>query len=241
MFGWRARIGLISPGTSGIHTSALEMEMLAPDGVVFVSRFLEGPRSLGLDDLRAMLPQVGPAARAIAATPDVDLILAAGAPIVLGNGPDTIVRTITEASGLPATTNVDSVVAGLRRLGVNRVAVVTPYYPDEIVELVRAYLEGQGIEIVSLLGGSGVDFGRHKEVSAQQTYRSAKRAFLASDGAEALVIVGGGAPLHEIIGVLEQDIGAPVVANNFAALWNALAMAHVREPIEGYGTLLTCV
>lgn len=241
MFGWRARIGLISPGTSGVHTSALEMEMLAPDGVLFVSRFLDGPRSLGIDDLRAMLPQVGPAASAIAATPDVDLILAAGAPIVLGNGSDMIVRTITEASGLPATTNVASMVAGLRRLGLGRVAVVTPYYPDEIVGLVRAYLEGEGIEIVSLLGGSGVDFGRHKEVSPQQTYRTAKRAFLGAQGAEGLVIVGGGAPLHEIIGVLERDIGAPVVANNFAALWNALAMAHVREPIEGYGVLLTCV
>ncbi|HEY3522351.1 MAG TPA: hypothetical protein VGK63_01495, partial [Candidatus Limnocylindrales bacterium] len=99
----------------------------------------------------------------------------------------------------------------------------------------------EGIEIVSMLGGSGVDFGRHKEVSPQQTYRSAKRAFLAAKGAEALVIVGGGAPLHEVIGVLEQDIDAPVIANNFAALWNALAMAHVREPVEGYGVLLTCV
>jgi maleate isomerase len=241
MFGWRARIGLISPATSGVHTSALEMEMLAPEGVLFVSRFLDGPRSLGLDDLRAMLPQVAPAARAIAATPDVDLILAAGAPIVLANGSDTIIRTIADATGLPATTNVASIVAGLRRLGVGRVAVVTPYYPDEIVELVRAYLEAEAIEIVSVLGGSGVDFGSHKDVSPQQTYRNAKRAFLASDGAEALVIVGGGAPLHEVIGVLEQDIGAPVVANNFAALWNALAMAHVREPIEGYGSLLTCV
>jgi maleate cis-trans isomerase len=55
------------------------------------------------------------------------------------------------------------------------------------------------------------------------------------------VLVGGGAPLHEVIDVLETDIGKPVIANNFAALWNALAMAHVREPIEGYGVLLTCV
>ena len=91
------------------------------------------------------------------------------------------------------------------------------------------------------MGGANVDFGRHKEISQQQTYRSAKKAFLDTPGAEALVIVGGGAPLHEIIGTLETDIAAPVVANNFAALWNAIAMAHVREPIHGYGSLLTLV
>jgi maleate cis-trans isomerase len=241
MFGWRARIGLVSPGTSGVHTSALEMEMLAPEGVLFVSRFLDGPRSLGLDDLRAMLPQIGPAAQAIAATPDVDVVLAAGAPIVLANGPQRVIDTITEATGLPATTNVSSIVAGLRRLGLGRVVVVTPYYPDEVVELVREFLEAEGVEIVSMLGGSGVDFGRHKDVSPQQTYRSAKRAFLSAGNADGLVLVGGGAPLHEVIDVLETDIGKPVIANNFAALWNALAMAHVREPIEGYGVLLTCV
>jgi maleate cis-trans isomerase len=238
-FGWRARIGLVSPGTNGVHTSALEMEMLAPDGVLFVSRFLEGPRSLALDDQRAMLPQLAPAAKAIAETSDVDLILAAGAPVVLANDPASVIETITEATGLPATTNVSSLVAGLRRLGTCRVAVVMPYYPDEVVGLVLSFLEREGIEILSVLGGAGVEFRKHKELSQQATYRSAKRAFLSTPGAEALVIVGGGAPLHEVIGTLETDIGAPVVANNFASLWNVLTMASVREPIEGYGRLLT--
>lgn len=238
-FGWRARIGLISPGTSGIHTSALEMEMLTPDGVIFISRFLDGPRSLGLDDLRAMLPQIAPAAHAIAATPDVDVILVAGAPIVLANGSDGIIGAITKETGLPATTNVAAIVAGLRRLGIGRVAVHAPYYPAEIADLMRAHLVGAGIDVASVLDGSGVDFEGHKDVSPQDTYRKAKRAFLETGGAEGLVLVGGGAPLHDVIAVLERDIGAPVIANNFAALWHALVMAHVREPIEGYGVLLS--
>jgi maleate isomerase len=238
-FGWRARIGLISPGTTGIHTSALEMEMLAPDGVVFISKFLDGPRSLGLDDLRAMLPQVAPAARELGTVDGLDLVLMAGAPVVLANRPAEVVELLERETRLPATTNVSAIVAGLRRLGIGRVVVVTPYYPDEIVELVRAFLEGEGIEILSMVGGGEVEFRRHKELSQQGTYRTAKRAFLATPGAEGLVIVGGGAPLHDVIGVLETDIGRPVIANNFASLWHVLTLASVRQPIPGYGSLLT--
>jgi hypothetical protein len=31
-----------------------------------------------------------------------------------------------------------------------------------------------------------------------------------------------------------------VVAANFAGLWSALTLANVRQPIRGYGRLLTC-
>lgn len=239
MFGWRARIGLVSPGTSGIHTTAIELEMLAPEGVLLVSRFLDGPRSLALADLRAMQPQIESAARELAALEHLDVILVAGAPIVLANGSAAIIAMIEKATGRPATTNVAAIAHGLRRLGVARVVLVTPYYPQEVVDLVQAFLEGEGIEIVSLVGGPSVDFGRHKDISPQQTYRTAKQAILAAPSAEGLVIVGGGAPLHEVIGVLETDTGKPVVANNFAAMWDALTLANVREPIPGYGRLLT--
>jgi maleate isomerase len=240
MFGWRARIGLLSPGTSGIHTTAIEMEMLAPEGVLFVGKFLDGPRSLTVPDLRAMEPQVEPAAKELAKTDGLDLILVAGAPIVLALGPKHVIATVEAASGLPATTNVTGIVNGLRRLDARKVVVVTPYYPPEIVDLLREYLESEGVEILSLLGGGDVDFGRHKELSQQATYRSAKRAFFKAGGADALVVVGGGAPFHEVIGALETDIGKPVVASNFASLWNVLTLANVRQPIPGYGKLLTC-
>ncbi len=57
--------------------------------------------------------------------------------------------------------------------------------------------------------------------------------------ADGLLIAGGGTPVYEIVEALEMDIGKPVVAHNFAAAWNALSMAHVRQPIRGYGRLLT--
>lgn len=240
MFGWRARIGFISPTPGGVPTSLVEMEMVAPEGVAFVPYFLDGPASLDLDVLTAMGPQVESATKAITAKGGIDLVLMGGAPVVLANGPDECVRRMEQAGGVPATTNVHGLVNGLRRLGASRVVVVAPYYPDHLMDMVRSHLESSGLELLTVLGGAGVDFRKHKEHRPEDTYRKAKAAMLAAPEAEALVLVGGGAPTHTILQILETDIGRPVVANNLASLWNALTMVSVRQPISGYGTLLTC-
>ena len=135
MFGWRARIGFISPAPGGPPTSLLEMQEAAPDGVVFIARLLDGPASLELEDLRAMEPQIGTVAAALANKNDLDLILMAGAPIVLANGSDAMIEAMTAASGVPSTTNIAAIVNAIRRLGLGRVTVLSPYYPQHLVDL----------------------------------------------------------------------------------------------------------
>lgn len=239
MFGWRARIGFISPGTSAIHTSALEMEMAAPEGVLLVSKFLNGPKSVSPEHCREMFPQIDPAARALVSKSEIDVMVMGGAPLCLAIGPEKVKEALESATGLPSTTNVEGIVNGLRRLGLQRITVLTPYYKEDMAALVREYLEGAGIEIVALSTGA-VEFGTHKDRPQEMNYRLAKKAFLDGPPSDGLVIVGGGTPLHKVIETLETDIGKPVVANNFASLWGALTLANVRTPITGYGKLLTC-
>jgi maleate isomerase len=239
MFGWRARIGFISPAPGGPPTSLLEMQEAAPDGVVFIARSLEGPASLELADLIAMAPQIGASAAALAKKNDLDLVLMAGAPIVLANGPDEMIRVMTEASGVQATTNIAGIVNAIQRLGLGRVTVLSPYYPQHLVDLFERHLTDNGIAF-HMIGAGDVPFGSHKDQPAEQSYRRAKQAFLGAPPSDGLVILGGGTPLQSIIGVLETDIGKPVIANNQANLWNALTMVSVREPVPGLGVLLTC-
>lgn len=240
MFGWRARIGFISPNPGGLPGSLLEMERIAPDGVAFLTRYIDGPRSLGTQDLLDVWPQIEPLAKSLVKKAELDIILMAGAPLVLANGPDRVAKLLHEATGLPSTTNVAGLVNGMRRLDMHKVVVVTPYYPQTTVELVKSYLHETGFEIVALVGGEGT-LGTMHELSQEATYRMAKKAMLANRSADGLVIVGGGAPLYDVIEILETDTGKPVVANNFASLWNALDLANVRQPIRGYGKLLTCL
>jgi maleate cis-trans isomerase len=239
MFGWRATIGFISPNPGGLPGSLLEMERLAPEGVAFLTRYLDGPKSLATPDLTEILPQIEPRARSLVRKATIDIVLMAGAPVVLANGPDRVAQILHEATGVPATTNVAGLVNGMRRLDMQKVVVVTPYYPESAVALVRDYLAETGFEIVAMVGGEGT-LGTMHELSQEATYRMAKKAMLANPSADGLVIVGGGAPLHDVIETIEVDTGKPVVANNFASLWNALALANVRTPIRGYGKLLTC-
>jgi maleate cis-trans isomerase len=239
MFGWRARIGFLSPSPGGPPTSLLEMQMAAPDGVAFISRNFVGPKSLGLEDLRAMAPQIAELSADLAAKTDLDVILTAGAPIVLANGPDEVIRVMHEATGVPATSNVAGIVKGIQRLDLARVVVVAPYYPQELVDLFEAHLRENGID-VHMAGTGEVAFGSHKDQPPEAAYRRAKKAFLGAPPADGLVLLGGGTPLQSIIGVLETDLSVPVIANNQANLWHALTLARVREPIHGLGRLLEC-
>ncbi len=239
MFGWRAKIGFISPNPGGLPGSLLEMERIAPEGVAFLPRFIDGPKSLLTPDLLAIFDQIEPLAKSLVKKADLDIILMAGAPLVLANGPDKITNLITQATGLPATTNVHGLVNGMRRLDMQKIVVVTPYYPEQTVGLVKSYLTEQGFDIVALVGGEGT-LGTMHELSQEGAYRMAKKAILANPSADGICLVGGGAPLYNVIETIETDTGKPVVSNNFASLWNALTLANVRQPIHGYGKLLTC-
>lgn len=240
LFGWRARIGFISPLRGRIHTSEIEMQMVAPEGVLIHSAYLDGPKSLGLEDLRAVLPQVAPAAQEVTGSTPMDVIVQGGAPVCLANGTHAIIDTITDATGVPATTVLNGLINGMRRLDMRKVVVVTPYYPDDLAELTRKFVEESGFDIAELVTGGDVEFAKHKEISPEGTYRLAKEAFLRAPRSDGLLLVGGGAPINTVLQTLETDIGKPVVASNFASAWNALTMASVREPIHGYGKLLTC-
>lgn len=239
MYGWRARIGCINPLRGDIPITAMEMEMAAPEGVIFNHTFLDGPHSLDPDHLRTMLPQLEPAARELISKTSMDLILMAGAPIVLANGADKVIELLEKATGLPATTNLTGIVRGLRRLDIQKVVVVCPYYSERMAEMVREFLVAAGFDIVSLVRGD-VPFGTLDEIPPHRTYRLAKGAFLEAPPADGLFLAGGGGPTSTILEALETDIAAPVVANNFASLWNCLDILHVRQPIKGYGKLLTC-
>jgi maleate isomerase len=240
MFGWRARIGGIHPRQGQLHTSMIEREKVMPEGVYLNGVFLDGPKSQAPEHLLEMFPQLEPAAREVAKI-GVDLIIQVGAPIGIVQGLDgdkKIIDLIEQATGVPATTCVTAMVKGLQRMDVHQVVVVCPYYQEASVGLLRRVLEQAGFDMVSLIRGD-VEWGKIADIPQQQVYRMAKTAFLKVQHADGLRIAGGGAPGYEIIEALEMDIGKPVVAHNFAAAWNALSMAHVRQPIQGYGRLLT--
>jgi maleate cis-trans isomerase len=189
--------------------------------------------------LTEMIKQVERAARELASA-EVDIILQAGtaAAFFAGIGHDEdLIRRITSATGIRATTTLTAVVAALRQLGARRLAVATSYL-QEIDDRLAEVLGGSGFEVAAIQGMAlkrSVDMGK---VFPAATYRLARAVVRAAPNAEAILISCGNLRSFEIIEPLESDTGLPVVTSNQAGLWQALRLVGIRDPLPGLGRLL---
>ena len=106
--------------------------------------------------------------------------------------------------------------AALNTLGIKRVALGTPY-SEEITLKGKAHLEGSGFEVVS--------YGRLKNVTdiyaetPERAYQLGRS--VDSPEAQAVFLSRTGMPTIQILDVLEQDLGKPVLSG--------LVFGHTKE------------
>ena len=236
MYGWRAKIGRISPSPETV--GAEEWRRSMPQGVCLVeTRTLI--HDVTVSGLAQMIQQVERAAEELASA-EVDIILQAGtaAAFFAGLGHDEdLIRRITSATGIRATTTLTAVVMALRRLGARRLAVATSYLP-EIDRRLADVLAGSGFEVRAIQGMGlkrSIDMGK---VFPEATYQLARAVVRAAPDAEAILISCGNLRSFEIIDALETDTGLPVVTSNQAGLWQALRLVGIGDPLPSLGRLL---
>lgn len=238
MYGWRARIGRITPSAGVVSEN--EWAGAAPDGVAIVSARYYIER-LTKQDVERMVTEVDRAARELASA-RVDVIVQAGSPAVFvhGEGYDRqLIDAIEKATSVPATTSALSAVEAMRRLGIGSVTVVTAY-TDDLNEHLQAYLERAGI-VVTAIQGLGIlqnaSIGDQPQGFAYRLGRDILRR--SPSPADGIFISCGELPTFDVIDALEEDLGVPVVTTSQAAFWNGLRLAGVRAPIRHLGRLLT--
>ncbi len=235
MFGWRKRIGGISPTV--MEVVPYDFYRIAPDGIGLVGitcniEFWDNEnfdRALGtLEDSAAYL-----GSRA------VDYVIHFGAPLVAsrGHGFDAeLIATIREKAGAPATTSIRSAADGLRHMGARKVAVASPY-PGEVNRNVAAFLEADGFEVVGR-ETRDIVFKRLQDVHTEEIYKFACEVVAASPGADALYIPCPQWPAADAVDAIERDCGLPVVASDPADFWAAFSGLGLRLKIDGFGQLL---
>ena len=236
MYGWRARIGFIVPSMTG-ETMVQEFPMVAPPGVALVMTNL-AIQHLVRDDIGYSLNLLKAAATELARAKVSVIVLGGSPPVTYGGfGFDKeIARQIAEVTPIPGTTSQTGAVEGLRRLGVQKVAIASPFAEDQNL-LLKKFLEDSGFKVVAVKGLAVplIDIGR---MPASASYQLAKDAFAEAPDAEGIYMPCAQMPTFRNIAPLEADLGVPVVTSFQGMLWHVFDMLRIHEPIHGYGRLL---
>ncbi len=140
------------------------------------------------------------------------------------------------ATGLPCTTMSHAIVAALRALGMQRVAVATSYI-GELNDRLVDYLSTAGFDVTAIEGLSITGVKEVGEVTPQ-TLMALARSVLARDrSADGIFISCGGLLTLDVIPALEAELGLPVTASSPAGFWDVMRLAALDPSAPGYGRL----
>lgn len=235
-----ARFGILVPFTN--TNLEADFALMRPEGVsMHFSRLggyeeneipdeaqMQGLGASGIDEPLRLLLGVKP-----------DIVIYGCTSATLTHGPvfdRQLSDQIQSLSNAITVTAAGAIVHALRDLGANKIGFASPYVP-KINELAVEYLETEEIEtlarseVAETLSNDG-----QGALSPQAVYELALKA----DHSEidALVLSCTDMRSVEIIEMLEEKIGKPVVTSNQAMLYQALQGINYSQPLDGFGTLL---
>jgi maleate cis-trans isomerase len=241
-YGWRARVGLITP-SPGHENNAYEFYLIAPEGVTVCMTSL---RVTGLTQAQydAAMNRIE-AAVAEMVSRRVDVMVQAGVPLTVTKGWDyhrTLAAQVAKLTAIPFATDIGACLDAMQCLGMRRVVMLTPF-DDAMHEQLARYVANAGIEVLaarSIRPPSAEEISRHYDVSTVPLavpYQAAKALFRSTPNADGIWITGALMPSVGAIQPLEQDLGVPVVTSMQAMAWVGLKLAGVKAAITGYGRL----
>jgi maleate isomerase len=239
MIGWRARLGFLLP--PGNPTIEPEMIALAPQGVSvhFHRMFARGSTGSleGQDERnRMMIDGLDSSTELLAmVNPDVIVVAHTATSYTLGpQGEADLLARLEKSTGKRVITAFGSVLQAFHRLNIQKIALGTPYSRETTMQG-RAHLEAHGLQVVNFTNLPGV-INIYDE-TAERAYGLAR--MVDREDAEAVFLSGTGLPTLPVLELLEQDLQKPVISSASAMMWHALRLSGVRQPIAGYGRLLT--
>ena len=236
MYGWRGRVGMISPARG--DTSLYEFYKVVPPGVIAVPTSL-GVQRLSSDQLSAVLDRYEDAVKELVYE-ECDVMLLSGTPPVTSGVPGTEERLLERARAhttVPVFTGVQAEVEALRAVGAHRIAVGSPY-TDDLNEKWKRYFTSRGFEVVAVEG-----LGIEKNIELAKlpiyaSYRVARGLFERYPDVDAIHLTcPRWATIVNLEG-LEQDLGLPVTSSSQAQIFGSLSRLRIRDRISGFGSLL---
>lgn len=234
MYSWRAKIGVITPLGDKIEHA---FNQYAPDGVSFNTTRLSfpGPTPEGLIYLSDQLEAAAEMYRK--QRHDVVLFGCTSGSCIKGYGFDKeCIQRIERACGWPGLTTTTAVLEAFQALGLNKTVVLTPY-PKETNEAEKRFLEDNGLEVTSITGVGFNEAGQYSYANKQFLYSHAKK--LKTEDAEVFFLSCMALETMELVQILEEDLGIPVITSHQASLWACLRHSRIKDKLPGLGKLFT--
>jgi len=236
-YGDKARLGVLVP--SGNSVAEIELRaMLPPDVAMLTTRLaLRGSSEV---ELVAMLSDLDRAAGLLGdAEPDAIAFHCTAVSTFAPHWAGDIARRITAATGRPALTTGDAILAALDVLGARRVLLVTPYI-QSVHEREIAFLAAHGIAVT---GGSHLGVNTNTEMARIPPADIAHQARQAAAAADADACFTSCTAIRSagLIQPLEAALGMPVVTSNQLIVWHALRALERRPGVHfrvtGFGAI----
>ncbi|MBP6018930.1 MAG: aspartate/glutamate racemase family protein [Burkholderiaceae bacterium] len=231
----RAAIGLVVLATDQTMEHEWRKIVNIP-GVAFFQARMPSPASITPQTLAAMEKDIAGAVDMI--LPDVDLQVVAfgctSGAIVIGE--DKVFEGIRKARpGVSCTSPITAAKQGLKKLGVKRIALLTPYV-SSINQLFKDHIDAAGIQVTRISTFNHADDSDVARIDAA----SLKSAILdvgGHDDVEAVFVSCTSLRMCELTSEVEQLLGKPVLSSNSAMAWHALRLAGVNDPQPQWGKL----
>ncbi len=229
-------IGLIALANDLSSEPEISQFLSGTGAVMYVSRVPMSPQC-NVETLRDMESHIGTATSVLMPNDHLDVIAYGCTSGTMAIGADQVAARIRESrAGVAVTNPISSSLKGLKQLGCQRIALLTPYV-DEVNRVVEDYICAQGFDITFKGSFEQVGDPQICRVPAEDIYKAGVK--LGSNDVDALFISCTGLRVASILQKLEDNIGKPVVTSNQAMTWDALRLAGHEEPVQGFGRLMT--
>ena len=227
--------GLIVPPAAGLVPQ--DGPMLYGDRVKFIARGL-GIAAVSPDGFNPVMDTIIDKARELRAA-GAQVISLMGTSISFYQGPaftESLRQAMQEATGVPCTTMSHAIVAALRRLGLQRVAVATSYI-DELNARLVDYLTGAGFTVTAIRGMSITGVNEVGQVPTRALVELSESVYREDTSAQGVFISCGGLLTLDAIKQLEDRLGLPATASSPAGFWDVVRLGGWDASSKGFGRL----
>jgi maleate cis-trans isomerase len=230
-------VGLISPNLT--EETLVDVYKILPEGIRIEGRALNVGKYTD-DEFSRAEQAFADLVRGLVHYP-LDFLMVTGELFLSYKGPGSdrqILNLVKQITPTPASTVLTAVIRGCQALGLKRVVMASPFPEDQDEGLVR-FLAHDGIEVVAFRGlgcpNSDVIWALPPE-TGHDLVTALLREHPDVDG---VYMPCNKWRTVSVIERIEKETGKPVVTNTQAWIWEALRAMGMKNPILGYGRLLS--